>query len=231
METLVILIVNALAAGASAIAGSQTIVNESVQEAYLSLKRLIEHKFEGIPEALLVLSKYEEKPTVWTAPLEEELKQTHAYQDEEIVKTAQKLMILVKQPQSVECADITAIDQRYQRLERYYKESLYRAKKQLYLCLVFAILGFLIILCGVYLLSMKYTFAGLLASIGTIISEIVAFLFFWRAREAGKNIDAYFKNLLEVDKKHWAGRLTMMLNQKPRHLFKEEILQHLLDAS
>ena len=90
------LIITALGAGIAA--GSKDTASAAVKDAYNGLKTLIQRKFSGKPTAEMALLQHEQKPEVWKAPLEEELKQTGATQDKEIIEAAQKLMQLV-QPQ------------------------------------------------------------------------------------------------------------------------------------
>lgn len=86
------LILTALLTGASAVA--KDTAGEAVKDAYQGLKTLIQRKFAAKPEAELALEKHEEKPEVWKEPLKDELAQTQADQDEEIILAAQKLMSL-----------------------------------------------------------------------------------------------------------------------------------------
>ena len=92
------LILTALAAGAAA--GAQNTVSEAIKGAYRGLKTLVQRKFAGKPDAELVLAKYEEKPEVWEEPLKDALIEAATDQDEEIIKAAQKLMVLVNPQQA-----------------------------------------------------------------------------------------------------------------------------------
>lgn len=94
----VTLILAALVAGAAV--GAQSTASQAIQDAYSGLKTLIQRKFAGKPEAEVALKKHEQKPDVWKAPLEEELKETGADKDDEIIKAAQKLMALVQPEQA-----------------------------------------------------------------------------------------------------------------------------------
>lgn len=86
------MILTALASGTAA-AAKET-VSEAVKDAYHGLKALIQRKFADKPDAELVLTKYEQKPEVWAAPLREALTEAAADRDEAIIKAAQKLMTL-----------------------------------------------------------------------------------------------------------------------------------------
>jgi len=92
------LILAALAAGA--VAGVQATASEAIQDAYQSLKALVQHKFADKPEAELALAKHAEKPEIWEAPLKDALTQTGADKDKEIIKAAQALMTLVNPQQA-----------------------------------------------------------------------------------------------------------------------------------
>ncbi len=222
-------IVNALAAGAGAIASSQAIANEGVQEVYQSLKALLQRKFAGTPDALLVLAKYEEKPTVWRAPLKEELTEVRADQDEEILKTAYNLMVLVKPKLQAAYVHSAIINTQYKQLEQAYKEKLYHIRQRLGLCLGFAALGFLLLLLGAITLLTGYAFVGRGFSVGAIVSIIFALLCFLRAREADKDVNDSFKNLLEEVKKRWASELTLIVGEDTQNRHQEAMMQQLLD--
>lgn len=92
------LIVTALAAGAAA--ALQETASLAVKDGYTALKGLIQQRFAGQPAAELALTKHEEKPDVWQAPLKEALAETGADKDPAIVEAAQGLLKLV-QPQQV----------------------------------------------------------------------------------------------------------------------------------
>ncbi len=66
------LIITALATGDTL--GSQAVASEAIKDAYHGLKDLIARRLATKPEAELVVTKYEEKPDVWKAPLEDMLK-------------------------------------------------------------------------------------------------------------------------------------------------------------
>jgi hypothetical protein len=92
------LILTALTAGASA-AGKET-ASEAIKDTYHGLRALIQRKFANKPEAELALAKHEEDPQVWEAPLKDALAKVSVDKDEELVKTAQKLMMLVNPQQA-----------------------------------------------------------------------------------------------------------------------------------
>jgi hypothetical protein len=87
------LIVAALAAGASS--ALKDTAAEAVKDAYNGLKSLLKRKLGDRPAAQVALDKHEESPEVWEKPLQEEIKQSGVADDEEIIKTAQRLMALV----------------------------------------------------------------------------------------------------------------------------------------
>lgn len=92
------LILAALASGA--LASIQATVSEAIKDSYNGLKGLILRRFAANTDAAAILTKYEKKPEVWEAPLEDELRQAGADQDETIIKAAQHLMTLVNPQQA-----------------------------------------------------------------------------------------------------------------------------------
>ncbi len=86
-------ILSALAAGA--LAGAQSSASDAVKDAYQGLKSLIQHKLSGKPEAELALVKHEEKPEIWKAPLTDALVESGIDKDDEIIKMAQQLIMLL----------------------------------------------------------------------------------------------------------------------------------------
>lgn len=90
------IILEALAVGVKATIG------DAVKDTYNGLKTLIQRKFSDKAEANMALNKYEEKPEVWKAPLEDSLKEAAAEKDEEIIKAAQKLLEQAKPEEAAE---------------------------------------------------------------------------------------------------------------------------------
>jgi hypothetical protein len=86
----VTLILSALMAGAAA--SVKETASAAVKDGYNGLKELIQRKFGGNADAQHALSKYEQKPEVWQAPLAEEIKQGGLAQDQELLVLAQQLM-------------------------------------------------------------------------------------------------------------------------------------------
>jgi hypothetical protein len=87
------LIVTALAAGAAL--GVQDTASAMVRDAYASLKALVKKRLGGGPGAELVLTKHEQAPEAWQAPLMAELAQTGADGDGDLIAAAQALLDLV----------------------------------------------------------------------------------------------------------------------------------------
>ncbi|MFW5640152.1 MAG: hypothetical protein ACOC0H_03190 [Thermodesulfobacteriota bacterium] len=85
------LITGALAAGATAAVKDTT--SQMVKDAYAGLKALIAKKFSAKdkPEGQAALKKYEEKPAVWEAPLQETLMEIGGGQDKEIMEAVKAL--------------------------------------------------------------------------------------------------------------------------------------------
>ena len=87
------LIVTALAAGAAL--GAQDTVSAMVKDAYAGLKLLVKRRLGGRPGAELVLTKHEQAPETWQAPLRAELAETGADGDRDLIAAAQALLDLV----------------------------------------------------------------------------------------------------------------------------------------
>lgn len=87
------LLTTALATGAGA--ALKDTATQAVKDAYAGLKALIQQKFGERDAAKTALEQYGDKPQVWEAPLQEELKTSGAAQDETILAAAQELMKLV----------------------------------------------------------------------------------------------------------------------------------------
>jgi hypothetical protein len=87
------LIVTALATGASA-ALTDT-ATQAVKDAYAGLKSLLKRKLSGNASAQVAIDKHAEAPDVWEKPLEAELRASRAAQDEEIVRSAQRILELL----------------------------------------------------------------------------------------------------------------------------------------
>ena len=86
------LIVAALAAGAST--ALKDTAGDAIKNAYNGLKSLLKRKFGGEPLAESVLDNHEQAPEVWEKPLEQQLGDSGAGDDEAIVQAAQKLLEL-----------------------------------------------------------------------------------------------------------------------------------------
>lgn len=87
------LIVTALAAGAAL--GTQDTVSAMVKDAYAGLKALVRKRLGGGPGAELVLTKHEQAPETWQAPLMAELAETGADGDRDLITAAQALLDLI----------------------------------------------------------------------------------------------------------------------------------------
>jgi hypothetical protein len=87
------LIVTALAAGAAL--GLQDTASAMVKDAYASLKALVKKRLGGDPGAELVLTRHEQAPETWQAPLRAELARTGAEGDGDLIAAAKALLDLV----------------------------------------------------------------------------------------------------------------------------------------
>ncbi len=86
------LIVTALAAGAAL--GVQDTASAMVKDAYASLKALVRRRLGGDPGAELVLTRHEQAPETWQAPLMAELARAGADGDGDLIAAAKALLDL-----------------------------------------------------------------------------------------------------------------------------------------
>jgi hypothetical protein len=86
------LIVTALAEGAAL--GVQDTASAMVQDAYASLKALVRRRLGGDPGAELVLTRHEQAPETWQAPLMAELARAGADGDGDLIAAAKALLDL-----------------------------------------------------------------------------------------------------------------------------------------
>lgn len=84
-----------------------------------------------------------------------------------------------------------------EQLENNIKQARSESNQFFKLTLLFAGLGFLIIMLGVLLLIFGQATAGVVTSISSIIPEVTASLFFTKDRELRKTIHAYHQHMLE----------------------------------
>jgi hypothetical protein len=97
------------------------------------------------------------------------------------------------------------------------------------LTLIFAGLGFAVVLCGVGLLLFSQITAGVVASAASIIPEVTAALFFRKDKELRQTIEAYHQHMLDSQR-----ILTMvdvastMTNGADRDKMKQEIILRVL---
>ncbi len=94
------LVITALTTGSAT--SVKNTASESLKEAYTGLKTLIQRKFAGKTVAEVALVQYEAKPDVWRTPLEEELREAEISRDENIIKAAQRVMMLIQPEQAVQ---------------------------------------------------------------------------------------------------------------------------------
>jgi len=87
------LIVTALAAGAAL--GITDATSSAVKDAYAGLKKLVTKRLADRPDTELVLTRHQEAPETWRAPLMAELDQAGAAHDASLVAAAEALMRLI----------------------------------------------------------------------------------------------------------------------------------------
>lgn len=87
------LIVSALAAGAAL--GVTDTTSSAIKDAYAGLKALVRKRLAGRPDAEVVLTRHEQSPDTWRAPLMEELGQAGAASDPGLLAAALALLRLI----------------------------------------------------------------------------------------------------------------------------------------
>ena len=86
------LIVTALAAGAAL--GVQDTASAMVKDAYAGLKALVRRRLGSDPGAELVLTRHEQAPEIWQAPLMAELARAGAEGDGDLIAAAKTVLDL-----------------------------------------------------------------------------------------------------------------------------------------
>lgn len=92
------LILTALETGAAT--ALQATASAAIKDAYRGFKGLIQRKLASKSEDELALQKFEEKPAIWRAPLQEALRRYLIDQDLEIIQAAQQLLTLMHPEQA-----------------------------------------------------------------------------------------------------------------------------------
>jgi hypothetical protein len=93
------------------------------------------------------------------------------------------------------------------------------------LTLVFAGLGFFVVLVGVSLLLAKQVPAGIVSTISSIIPEVTAALFFRKDKELRDRIDLYHQNIIESQKiMSMIDVAETIKNEKEKDLIKRQII-------
>src|SRR5215472_4389470 len=232
MADITSLILAVLASGSTA--ALQGVADKTVKDTYQALKELLRKKFaetQNEKVADLVLEKYEEKPEVWRAPLEEELIRANVDKDKQIVETAQKLATLVTPKDAAYERIASAANATRQQLERIYEQGREQAKQWSLFSLIAAILGFLVIIGGILAVLTVNTAVGLITSIAGLIPEVAAALFFQQARDANKRVDSISDRLLEIDKIHRAIEIALTVEDTSQNRLKETIILRILGLS
>ena len=98
----VVMITTALKLGALGLAAGT--LEEGGGDLYRSLKGRLAKQFHDKQEAELALARYEQKPEVWQAPLQEAILESGADKNAEIVQLAEALLDLLKQESGVSAA-------------------------------------------------------------------------------------------------------------------------------
>jgi hypothetical protein len=87
------LIVTALAAGAAS--AMQDDAKSAVKTAFERLRHLVKNRFASPDNGQFMLDKHAAAPDIWQAPLKQELEQSGAASDSDLIEAAQRLMQLV----------------------------------------------------------------------------------------------------------------------------------------
>lgn len=84
-----------------------------------------------------------------------------------------------------------------QQLERNIEQARVESSQFFTLTLIFASIGFVVVLVGVILLFLQQTTAGIVTTVSSLIPEVTAVLFFNKDKELRKTIEAYHNHMLE----------------------------------
>lgn len=222
------LIVAALASGTLVKATK----NRAIEEIYTRLKTLLRKKFTGNPDAMFVLDKFEEKPEIWEAPLKDELIQTRALEDKEIIETANTLLSLQRSQQQADYERIAseAANQRRQ-LQHIYEQLQRQSADWLRFSLIAAVLGIMCITIGVFAILTEKFPIGLLIVVLSLIPEATAALFSLRARETKKRADVINEQLVQSERIYQAIELALMSDDETRQRLQRVIVERLLNLA
>lgn len=230
-------ILTLLASATVAVGPSKDGIDQAIPDTYQKLKGLLRKRFEETQDgkkaalANVVLEKYEEDPTVWRAPLAQELIRADIDQDQQIVETVQKLASLVTPKDAAYHRIATAANATRRQLERIYEQGREQARQWSLFSLIAAIAGFLVIIGGIVAVLTLSTAVGVITAIAGLIPEVAAALLFQQARDANRRVDAISDKLLEIDKIHRAIEIVLTVDDDAQDRLKETIVLRLLGLS
>jgi|SRR2546421_10777834 len=99
------------------------------------------------------------------------------------------------------------------------------------LTLVFAALGFLVVIAGIVLLLLSQVTGGLVTTISSVIPETTALLFFNKDRELRRTIESYHQFMLESQHVHTMIDVAETIgNSVERDKMKQEIILTVLNS-
>lgn len=138
--------------------------------------------------------------------------------------------IVINQVQT-ESEASAVVDSNFRMLDRYYDQHLTEYKLMSRATLVISILGFLVILIGVFFVLSGYASVGILTSIGGAVAEGASILFFTQNRIIMEQIREYHKKLVSTQYLLTSISLTKSLNEEKRQEEVQKIIQNLLFLS
>jgi hypothetical protein len=99
------------------------------------------------------------------------------------------------------------------------------------LTLIFAVLGFIVVIAGVALLLLSQVTGGVVTTVSSVIPETTALLFFNKDRELRKTIESYHQFMLESQHVHTMIDVAETIsNPVERDRMKQEIILKVLSS-
>lgn len=123
------------------------------------------------------------------------------------------------------------VDFNFKVLERYYEESLVEYKIMSRSSLIISIIGFIVIIIGVFLAYANLTTASVITSISGLVTEAASMLFFKQNKLIADQIKEYHKKLVSTQYLLTSISLSKELPESNSIASKEYIIQNLLYLS
>jgi len=125
----------------------------------------------------------------------------------------------------------SVVDVNFKLLEKYYEQHLVEYKLMARASMVIAILGFLVIIIGVFFTFANQISVGIITSVAGLVSEAAAVLFFKQNNLLIEQVKEYHKKLVSTQYLLTSISLALELPDKERTIQREKIIDNLLFLS